>query len=77
MAKVHYVECPVCRREYYLDRILSEALVANPTQKLKCPYCRKEFSLAVKREEKKVNARETIDAFIVRFPNDKGTGERE
>ena len=53
MAKVHYVECPVCRREYYLDRILSEALVANPTQKLKCPYCRKEFSLAVKREEKK------------------------
>ncbi len=53
MAKVHYVECSVCRREYYLDRILSDALIVNPTLKLKCPFCRKEFSLAAKREEKK------------------------
>ena len=53
MAKVHYVECSVCRREYYLDRILSEALIGNPTLKLKCPFCRKEFSVAVKQEEKK------------------------
>ena len=48
MAKVHYVECSVCRKEYYLDRILSEALISNPTLKLKCPFCKKEFSLAVK-----------------------------
>ena len=52
MAKVHYVECSVCRREYYLDRILSEALIGNPTLKLKCPFCRKEFSVAKKPEEK-------------------------
>jgi len=51
MAKVHYVECSVCRREYYLDRILSEALVSNPALKLKCPFCRKEFSVAKKQEE--------------------------
>ena len=53
MAKVHYVECSVCHREYYLDRILSEALISNPTLKLRCPFCRKEFSVAVRREEKK------------------------
>ena len=52
MAKVHYVKCSVCQREYYLDRILSEALISNPTLKLKCPYCRKEFSTAAKPEEK-------------------------
>ena len=52
MAKVHYVECSVCHREYYLDRILSEALIVNPALKLRCPFCRKEFSLAVKQEKK-------------------------
>jgi len=52
MAKVHYVECSVCRREYYLDRILSDALIVNPRLKLRCPFCRKEFSVAKKQEEK-------------------------
>ena len=53
MAKVNYVECPLCRKKYYLDLILSKALIANPAQKLKCPYCRKEFSLETKQEKKK------------------------
>ena len=45
MAKVHYVECPFCKKEYYIDRILHEAIVSNPMQNLKCPFCKKRFSL--------------------------------
>jgi len=45
MAKVNYVECPSCHREYYIDRILSAALETNPKQLLKCPYCKQEFNL--------------------------------
>ncbi len=45
MAKVNYVECVLCRKKYYLDRILTEALTSNPAQKLKCPFCKKEFYL--------------------------------
>ena len=48
MAKVHYVECAACRKEYYLDRILQEVVESNPAQKLKCPFCKKEFHLEVK-----------------------------
>ncbi len=43
MAKVHYVTCPACRDEYYLDQSLYDAIQTNPRQKLVCPYCKKEF----------------------------------
>lgn len=43
MAKVHYVTCPFCWKEYYIDQILFDAILENPKQKLLCPYCRKEF----------------------------------
>ena len=49
MAKVNYVACPSCQREYYIDRILSDALEANPKQILKCPYCKTEFNLETKK----------------------------
>ncbi len=48
MAKVNYVACPSCGREYYIDRILSEALEKNPDQSLKCPFCKTVFNLAPK-----------------------------
>jgi len=44
MAKVHYVVCTSCRKEYYIDQILHEAILSNPKQKLKCPFCKKEFN---------------------------------
>jgi len=52
MAKVSYVKCSLCGKEYYLDRILTEALVSNPTQQLKCPFCKKEFSVQTEKEKK-------------------------
>ncbi len=51
MAKVHYIECAVCGKEYYLDRILAEVVEANPKQKLKCPFCKKEFQLDKKQKK--------------------------
>ena len=48
MAKVHYVTCPFCRKEYYIDQILYEAILANPRQKMLCPFCRKEFQQEMK-----------------------------
>jgi len=45
MAKVNYVACPSCHKEYYIDRILSDVLETNPNQILKCPYCKQEFNL--------------------------------
>ena len=53
MAKVHYIECALCGKEYYLDRILAEVVEVNPKQKLKCPFCKKEFHLDMKRKEGK------------------------
>ena len=53
MAKVHYVECSLCRKEYYLDRILYDVLLSNPRQNLKCPFCKKEFHLGAKNKENK------------------------
>ena len=43
MQKVHYIECPSCHREYYLQKMLYEAAVVNPDQKLKCPFCKTDF----------------------------------
>lgn len=48
MAKVNYVACPACDREYYIDRILSDALVKNPAQSLKCPFCKTTFNYGAK-----------------------------
>jgi uncharacterized protein YbaR (Trm112 family) len=45
MAKVNYVACPSCHKEYYIDRILSDALESNANQILKCPFCKQEFRL--------------------------------
>lgn len=50
MAKVHYVMCPACQREYYLDQILHDAILLNPTQRLICPFCKKEFHLGEAKE---------------------------
>lgn len=48
MAKVNYVACPACDREYYIDRILSEAIEKDPDQPLKCPYCKTVFNIGAK-----------------------------
>ena len=48
MAKVSYVTCTSCHREYYIDRILSDVLETNPDQPLKCPFCKQEFRLGEK-----------------------------
>jgi len=45
MARVHYVRCTLCQKEYYLDQILYEMVISNPKQQLKCPFCKKEFYL--------------------------------
>ena len=43
MARVHYVTCRNCGKEYYLDLALYEATLSNPNQELKCPFCKKAF----------------------------------
>ena len=48
MAKVNYVACPSCNREYYTDHILSEAIERNPDQPLKCPFCKTVFNFGAK-----------------------------
>ena len=53
MAKVSYVECPSCHKDYYIDRILSDVLETNPDQILKCPFCKQEFKLGAKADAKK------------------------
>ena len=45
MAKVQYVQCRFCHKEYYLDQMLYEVVISNPKQKLKCPFCKEEFYL--------------------------------
>jgi len=56
MAKVNYITCPSCDREYYIDRILSEALEKNADQPLKCPYCKTTFNLGAKADAAKSKA---------------------
>ncbi len=48
MAKVNYVACTSCHKEYYIDRLLSDVLESNPNQLLKCPFCKQEFKLGAK-----------------------------
>jgi transposase-like protein len=45
MAKVNYVVCPSCHRDYYIEKMLSKALTANPGLMLKCPFCKLDFNL--------------------------------
>ena len=51
MAKVNYVRCAVCQKEYYVDRMLYDALVSGLKQKLKCPFCKSEFYLDIHKEQ--------------------------
>jgi predicted Zn finger-like uncharacterized protein len=41
MAKIYYVECDKCKREYYIDNILLEK--GTEDIKLKCPHCKTIF----------------------------------
>jgi hypothetical protein len=48
MAKVNYVACPSCHRDYYIEKMLSKALEADPALMLKCPFCKSGFNLEKK-----------------------------
>ncbi len=43
MARVNYVTCPSCGKDYYIERMLSKAMAANPRLQLRCPFCKQEF----------------------------------
>jgi hypothetical protein len=43
MARVNTVTCPSCCKDYYIEKMLSNAMVANPRLKLRCPFCKQEF----------------------------------
>ena len=46
MARVNYVTCPSCGKDYYIERMLSKAMAANPRLQLCCPFCKQEFTPA-------------------------------
>ena len=48
MAKVNYVTCPSCHKDYYIEKMLSKALAAKPSLMLKCPFCKLDFDLEKK-----------------------------
>ena len=48
MAKVNYVECPSCHKDYYIEKMLSKALTVDPDLMLKCPFCKLDFKLEKK-----------------------------
>lgn len=48
MAKVNYVTCPSCHKDYYIEKMLSKALAAKPGLMLKCPFCKLDFNLEEK-----------------------------
>ena len=43
MARVNTVTCPSCSKDYYIEKMLSNAMAANPRLKLRCPFCKQEF----------------------------------
>jgi hypothetical protein len=43
MARVNTVTCPSCGKDYYIERMLSKAMAANPQLHLRCPFCKHEF----------------------------------
>jgi uncharacterized Zn-finger protein len=53
MAKVNYVACPSCHRDYYIEKMLSKALEVNPALMLKCPFCKLDFNLEKKADSQK------------------------
>jgi transposase-like protein len=53
MAKVNYVECPSCHRDYYIEKMLSKALEADPALMLKCPFCKSDFNLEKKADSQR------------------------
>ncbi|MDR7868662.1 MAG: hypothetical protein RIN56_17860 [Sporomusaceae bacterium] len=53
MAKVQYITCPKCQRDYYLDKILFEQ--GKDIIKLRCPFCKTEFYLDVNTNETKLD----------------------
>ena len=57
MAKVNYVACPSCHKDYYIEKMLSKALATNPGLMLKCPFCKLDFSL-----EKTADVRRKIES---------------
>lgn len=52
MAKVMYISCPKCKREYYIDKIIFE--LNKDVVKLKCPFCKTEFDFNVNTFEAKL-----------------------
>lgn len=43
MARVNTVTCTSCGKDYYIEKMLTKAIAANPKLKLRCPFCKKEF----------------------------------
>ena len=43
MARVNTVTCSSCGKDYYIEKMLSKAMAANPRLKLRCPFCKQEF----------------------------------
>ena len=43
MAKVYYVTCSICQKEYYLEEMLYKTMSSKQNLKLKCPFCKKDF----------------------------------
>jgi len=44
MKKIYYLKCPLCAKEYYIDRELYSRVKNNPAINLVCPFCKKEFN---------------------------------
>lgn len=55
MARVHYVQCTLCQKEYYLDQMLFEVIICNPNLSLICPFCKKKFQLRINQDRKTNN----------------------
>ena len=43
MARVNTVTCTSCGKDYYIEKMLTKAMSANPKLKLRCPFCKQEF----------------------------------
>lgn len=44
MARVNTMTCPSCGKDYYIEKMLSKAMAANPKLTLRCPFCKQEFA---------------------------------
>ena len=43
MARVNTVTCTSCGKDYYIEKMLTKAMAADPQLKLRCPFCKQEF----------------------------------